>query len=179
MRIGLLRHFKVNCPHKKMMTSAEFREWSEKYETSKVFVKPVEMNGIEWDICYVSNMPRAITTAKEVYTGKLFIDKLLREVDNMPFIHTDRIRLPFEVWHIFGRLAWYFKSNSQPESIRDTRKRIKKFLNNMDWTKENVLIVCHGFMIFNLQYELRRRGFHGKRLTRVKNGMLYEFVRKQ
>ena len=65
MRIGLLRHFKVKCPHKKMMTSAEFREWSEKYEVSKVIVKPVEMDGIEWDICYVSNMPRAITTAKE------------------------------------------------------------------------------------------------------------------
>lgn len=178
MRIGLVRHFKVDCPHKKMMTSAEFREWSEKYEVSEVIVKPVEMSGIKWDICYVSNMPRAITTAKEVYTGNLKIDRLLREVDNMPFIHTERIRLPFELWHICGRLAWYFKSKSQPESIRDTRKRIKKFLDNMDWTKENVLIVCHGFMIFNLQHELRRRGFHGKRLTKVKNGMLYEFIRK-
>lgn len=39
MRIGLLRHFKVNCPHKRMMTSKEFREWSEKYEVSKVIKK--------------------------------------------------------------------------------------------------------------------------------------------
>ena len=32
MKIGLVRHFKVDCPHKVMMTSKEFREWSEKYE---------------------------------------------------------------------------------------------------------------------------------------------------
>ena len=27
MKIGLVRHFKVDCPHKMMMTSEEFREW--------------------------------------------------------------------------------------------------------------------------------------------------------
>lgn len=177
MRIGLLRHFKVNCPHKKMMTSQEFREWSEKYEVSKVIKKKVEMEGIKWDICYCSDMPRAVATAKEVYSGNVLLDKLLREVDNAPFIHTERIKLPFEVWHICGRLAWYFKSKSQPESIKDTRKRINKFLDNIDWTKENVLIVFHGFMLYNLQKELRKRGFKGAKLKKVKNGVLYEYIR--
>lgn len=177
MRIGLLRHFKVNCPHKKMMTSKEFREWSEKYEVSKVIKRPVEMYGIEWDCCYVSDLPRAITTAKEVYSGNIVIDKLLREVDNAPFIHTDRLKLPFEVWHICGRLAWYFKSKSQPESIIGTKKRIAKFLDKIDWTQENVLIVFHGFMLYNFQKELRRRGFKGEKLKVVKNGVLYEYVR--
>ena len=179
MRIGLLRHFKVNCPHKKMMTSVEFREWSRKYEVSKVIKKKVEMDGIEWDICYVSDLPRAITTAKEVYSGHLIIDKLLREVDNAPFIHTERIRLPFEVWHVCGRLAWYFRSKSQPESIAGTRKRIEKFLDRIDWSKENILIVFHGFMIYNFQKELRRRGFQGERLRLVKNGVLYEYIKEE
>lgn len=175
MRIGLLRHFKVNCSHKKMMTSGEFREWSEKYEVSKVFKKKVEMYGIKWDICYVSDLPRAITTAQEVYSGNLKIDKLLREVDNAPFIHTERFKLPYEVWHICGRLAWYFKSHSQPESIIDTRKRINLFLDQIDWTKENILIVFHGFMLYNFQKELRNRGFKGQKIKAVKNGVLYEF----
>ena len=179
MRIGLLRHFKVNCPHQKSMTSDEFREWSRKYEVSKVIKKKVEMDGIEWDICYVSDLPRAITTAKEVYSGHLIIDKLLREVDNAPFIHTERIRLPFEVWHICGRLAWYFRSKSQPESIAGTRKRIEKFLDRIDWSKENILIVFHGFMIYNFQKELRRRGFQGERLRLVKNGVLYEYIKEE
>lgn len=178
MRIGLLRHFKVNCPHKKMMTSKEFREWSEKYEVSKVIKKKVDMYGIQWDICYSSDLPRAITTAKEVYSGNVFIDRLLREVDNAPFIHTERFRLPFEVWHICGRLAWYFKSKSQPESIRDTRRRINEFLDNIDWSKENILIVFHGFMLYNFQKELRKRGFTGEKLKKVKNGVLYEYIRK-
>jgi broad specificity phosphatase PhoE len=179
MRIGLLRHFKVNCPHKKMMTSEEFREWSEKYEVSKVIKKKVEMYGTEWDICYASDLPRAITTAQEVYSGNVMIDKLLREVDNAPFIHTERIRLPFELWHICGRLAWYFKSNSQPETIIGTRKRINDFLDRIDWSQENVLIVFHGFMLYNFQKELRKRGFKGKKTRFVKNGVLYEYLREE
>jgi broad specificity phosphatase PhoE len=179
MRIGLLRHFKVYCPHKRWMTSAEFREWSQKYEVSKVIKKKVDMYGIEWDICYVSDLPRAISTAEEVYSGNLMIDKLLREVDNAPFIHTDRIKLPFSVWHICGRLAWLFKSKSQPETITGTRKRINKFLDRIDWSSENILIVFHGFMLYNLQRELRKRGFKGDKLKLVKNGVLYEYVREE
>lgn len=175
MRIGLVRHFKVNCPHKKMMTSKEFREWSEKYEHSKVIKKPVEMYGIDWDICYSSDLPRAVTTAKEVYSGNIHLDKLLREVDNSPFISLERIRLPFEVWHAGGRIAWFFRSRSQPETIKGTRKRINQFLDKIDWSKEEILIVCHGFIIYNLQRELRRRGFNGKKVRRVKNGILYEY----
>lgn len=178
MRIGLLRHFKVNCPHKRMMTANEFREWSEKYETSKVIKKKVEMYGIEWDICYVSDLPRAITTAKEVYSGKLHIDKLLREVDNAPFIHTEKIKLPFEIWHICGRIAWFFKAKSQPESIDGTKKRINDFLDKIDWSKKNILIVFHGFMIFNFQRELRKRGFTGEKLRVVKNGVLYQYSKE-
>ncbi len=179
MRIGLLRHFKVNCPHKKMMTSKEFREWSLKYEVSKVIKKKVEMYGIEWDICYVSDLPRAITTAKEVYSGHLRIDKLLREVDNAPFIHTERLRLPFELWHICGRLAWFLNSTSQPESMIDTKKRINAFLDHIDWSQDNILIVFHGFMLYNFQKELRKRGFHGEKLKLVKNGVLYEYIRNE
>ncbi len=179
MRIGLLRHFKVNCPHKKLMTSKEFRKWSERYETSKVIKKHVEMYGIDWDICYVSDLPRAITTAKEVYSGNLIIDKLLREVDNAPFIHSEKICLPFEIWHVCGRLAWFFKSKSQPETVVGTRKRINAFLDRIDWSKENVLIVFHGFMLFNFQRELRKRGFSGERVKIVKNGVLYQYIREK
>ncbi len=179
MRIGLLRHFKVNCPHKKMMTSKEFREWSKKYEVSKVVKKKVEMYGIEWDICYASDLPRAVTTANEVYSGNVMIDKLLREVDNAPFIHTERIKLPFEIWHVCGRLAWYFKSKSQPENRTDTARRINKFLDRIDWSQENILIVFHGFMLYNFQKELRKRGFQGEKVKIVKNGVLYEYVREE
>ncbi|MBH1942237.1 histidine phosphatase family protein [Mobilitalea sibirica] len=178
MRIGLLRHFKVNCPHKRMMTSKEFIEWSQKYEVSKVIKKKVEMYGIKWDVCYVSDMPRAITTAKEVYDGTLKVDKLLREVDIAPFIHTGPIKLPFELWHICGRIAWLFRSRRQPESIKGTKQRINKFLDRIDWSKDNILIVFHGFMIYNFQKELRKRGFYGDKLKVIKNGVLYEYVRE-
>lgn len=173
MKIGLVRHFKVNCPHKYMMTSEEFREWSEKYEHAGVIKNRVNMYGITWDICYSSDLQRAVTTAKEVYSGNIYVDKLLREVDNAPFIHTEQFRLPFPVWHFCGRLAWFFRSKSQPENIRDTRKRVRRFFRHIDWSKDNVLIVSHGFLIFNFIFELFRLGFKGKEVHRVKNGLLY------
>lgn len=173
MRIGLLRHFKVDCPHEKMMTSEEFRKWSEKYENSGIIKKKVEMYGINWDSCYSSDISRAVDTAKEVYNGKIYVDKRLREVDNEPFIHTKRIRLPFGVWHVCGRLAWYFKAKSQPESIVGTRRRIRSFLNSIDWSEDDILIVGHGFLIFNLCFELLRMGFRGKKLYHVENGVVY------
>lgn len=177
MRIGLLRHFKVDCPHKRMMTSREFREWNEQYEVSRVIKTNVDMNGIVWDICYVSDLPRAVTTAKEVYKGNILVNKLLREVENAPFIHTDRLKLPFELWHTFGRLAWLFRAKSQPESIGDTKHRINQFLDGLDWSKDNILIVFHGFMLYNFQKELRRRGFSGQKLKKVRNGVLYEYIK--
>ena len=106
MKIGLVRHFKVDCPHKVMMTSKEFREWSEKYEHARILKKKVNMSGIHWDICYCSDLERAVETAKEVYSGNIYVDKLLREVDNAPFINTDHLKLPFPIWHFCGRLAW-------------------------------------------------------------------------
>ena len=178
MKIGLLRHFKVNCPHQKMMTSEEFREWSNRYEHSNIIKNQVDMHGISWDICYSSDIPRAVTTAKEVYNGNIHFDKLLREVINAPFIHTKKLRLPFEIWHIFGRLAWFLKLKSQPESIKGTKKRINQFLDKIDWEQENILIVFHGFMLYNFQRELKKRGFEGPNVRHVKNGFLYEYVRE-
>ncbi len=78
MKIGLVRHFKVNCPHKTFMTSEEFRNWSEKYEHAGVVSNKVKMYGTEWNICYSSDMTRAVATAKEVYSGNIHVDKLLR-----------------------------------------------------------------------------------------------------
>lgn len=173
MKIGLVRHFKVDCPHKTMMTSGEFREWSEKYERAGLIKNEVNMYGIDWDICYSSDIKRAVTTAKEVYSGNIYLDRLLREVDNAPFIHTERIRLPFPIWHFCGRLAWFFRSKSQPENIRGTRRRVRHFLKRIDWDKDNILIVSHGFLIFNFVFELFRLGFVGKEVHRVKNGILY------
>lgn len=173
MKIGLVRHFKVDCPHKIMMTSKEFREWSEKYEHAGILKKKVNMSGIKWDVCYCSDLERAVETAKEVYSGNIYVDQLLREVDNAPFIDSENIRLPFPIWHICGRLAWFFKSKSQPEDIHGTRRRVRKFFRQIDWSKDNVLIVSHGFLIFNFIYELFRLGFMGKEVRRVKNGILY------
>ena len=87
MKIGLVRHFKVDCPHKVMMTSKEFREWSEKYEHARILKKKVNMSGIHWDICYCSDLERAVETAKEVYQYRSFETA----ISNLAFLRKTRM----------------------------------------------------------------------------------------
>ena len=46
MRIGIIRHFKVNYHKNLFMTSKEFKKWEENYNKSDVIRNDVELMGI-------------------------------------------------------------------------------------------------------------------------------------
>ena len=177
MKIGLIRHFKVNYHKKLFMTSRQFKEWEENYNTSEVIKNDVELMGIKWDKCYSSTLIRAITTAEYVYKDEIVQNDLIRETIIDPIFKTNW-KLPYWFWAIGGRLAWYFNHKSQEETKIITRDKAKKFVDILfDETKsddkENILIVTHGFFMYSLQRELKKRGFTGKLITSPKNGVLY------
>lgn len=177
MKIGLIRHFKVNYQKKFFMTSKEFKEWEENYNTSGVIRNDVELMGIKWDRCYSSTLIRAIITAKHVYSNKIFQNDLIRETIIDPIFKSD-LKLPYWFWAVSGRIAWYFNHKSQEESKIITNDKARQFLDLLQEEaekegSENILIVTHGFFMFSLQKELKRRGFTGKLIYRPKNGILY------
>lgn len=177
MKIGLIRHFKVNYQKKFFMTSKEFKEWEENYNTSGVIRNDVELMGIKWDRCYSSTLIRAIITAKHVYSNEIFQNDLIRETIIDPIFKSD-LKLPYWFWAVSGRIAWYFNHKSQEESKTITNDKARQFLDLLQEEAEkegaeNILIVTHGFFMFSLQKELKRRGFTGKLIYRPKNGILY------
>ena len=164
------------------MTSKEFKEWEENYNKSDVIRNNVELRGIKWDKCYSSTLIRAIVTAQHVYKGNIVKNDLIRETIIDP-IFKSNFKLPYWFWAVSGRLAWYFNHKSQEENKILTKDKARKFVETLlDEAKiegtENILIVTHGFFMYSLQKELKKRGFIGKLITSPKNGALYLYKNK-
>jgi broad specificity phosphatase PhoE len=172
VRIGIIRHFKVNYPKSFFMTSQQFKEWEENYNKSDVIEKDIELMGIKWDKCYASTLIRAIITAKHVYKEDIVKTDLIRETIIDPIFKSD-FKLPYWFWAVGGRLAWYFNHKSQEENKTITREKVREFLDELLEYSENILVVTHGFFMYSLQKELKKRGFIGKLITNPKNGILY------
>lgn len=173
MIIGLVRHFKVDCKVKKMMSSTEFEKYNADYDNSPVIENKIDLGCIQWNKCYCSDLTRVIITAKNFYDKELEITDLLREVKMYP-VKKLEIKIPSFLWSIFSRIAWKLNHISQLETVDCTRKRAKEFLSKLDLNSdENILIVSHGFFLITLVSELRKLGFRGDVPKKMKNGYLY------
>lgn len=174
MRIGLVRHFEVECSHKWLMSAEDFREWAERYDCSPVKMRDLLIEPDIWKTCYCSDLPRAIETANCIYKdGIIMKTPLIREVPMAPIMECS-IKLPYLFWLIAGRIAWRYSHQSQPETITQTKERVKKFLASI-MEDDNVLIVAHGFLMVQIQEQLIASGFTGDSFTRAQHGRVYMF----
>lgn len=178
MNIGLVRHFKVNIQFsKRFYTPAQFNLKMQEYDGCPVIPKGVNLDGINWEVCYTSTMPRAITTARTIYKDEIIETDLLKEVSVRAFTNM-KILLPAGVWHLGGRIAWYKEKESQPERFSETMNRADEIINTiLSSGKQNVLCVSHGFFMGVLFRKLYKLGFKGETDMRPQNGKLYVFSR--
>lgn len=176
MKIGLVRHFKVNVkPGEGGLTSSEFEQAMNKYDTAGVIPNDLKINDDDWDICYASSLPRAVKTAETIYNGEIITTGLLREVPIHPFTRKNFV-LPAFFWHTAARIAWIKNRPSQPEGKLKTEERINEFLEIVNSSNcSNILIVSHGFFMGAFVRELLKRGFKGEMDMRPRNGKLYIF----
>lgn len=173
MRIGVVRHFKVDYKAKRMMSSSDFEEYVTSYDNSSVIENKIDLEYSQWNKCYSSDLKRAIITAKNIYDKELEITELLREVKMYP-VKKLQLKIPSYLWSISSRIAWKLNHGSQLETITYTRKRAKEFLDKLDLNgDENILIVSHGFFLITLVNELKLLGFKGDIPRKMKNGYLY------
>lgn len=175
MKIGLVRHFEVDCSHKCVLSDEEFQEWVRQYDCSPIRIADMPVYKYNWEKCYCSNLPRAIETAQYIYRGVITESALIREVPIAP-IFTSRIKLPYIFWLIAGRVAWRFSHSSQPETVKQTRDRVQQFISELILKSEaSVLVVTHGFLMTQIQKELSNMGFIGDSFKRAKCGKVYLF----
>ncbi|WP_346355366.1 histidine phosphatase family protein [Azotosporobacter soli] len=175
MKLGLVRHFKVECAHDVWLSATEFRRWAAAYDLAPIRANERQVDPAEWDRCYCSDLPRAVETARILYDGPTTPLALLREVRIAPVCES-ALPLPFLFWMTAGRIAWWANFASQPESRAQTRRRVTRFLSELP-SSGNLLIVSHGFLMAEMQRQLLADGFSGDSFTRAENGKLYRFER--
>ena len=56
MKIGLIRHFEVNCLHNFLMSAEDFRKWANVYDCSPTKTMDLIIELGSWDKCYCSDL---------------------------------------------------------------------------------------------------------------------------
>lgn len=172
MRIGLVRHFKVDLKKDFFMTSEKYNQYMSEYEKRDVIPNELVIDK-EWDKCYCSSMQRAITTAKTIYHGDIIITNRLMEISFTARI-SSKIPLPYHFWTLINRIAWFRDHVSQPEGRTKTLKRINEAIDEiLEQQDKNILIVSHAGALYEIRKILRRKGFTGHRFIKARNGKLY------
>jgi broad specificity phosphatase PhoE len=100
----------------------------------------------------------------------------LREIRLAP-LFAPKMKLPLFMHLFFIRLAWYFNHRSQPESRTAVQERIRRSLDSILNSEEDVLIVSHGGIMMFMRKELMKLGFTGPKFGTPKNGEVYVFER--
>lgn len=174
MKIGLVRHFKVNhpFPRKRLLSKSEVIQWFAEYDyTAKLEYKTVDICVTNWQRCYSSPLIRAVKTANHIYKGEIVEIAELKELDILHRL-SDSIKLPFIVWGLIVRVK-SFSSNT------DTEKFKIRIVNLIDRViadnKSDVLIVSHWFVMRVIQKELIKRGLTGDNFKSNEYGTLYVY----
>ncbi len=176
MKIGLVRHFKVNkpFPEKKLLSKSEVIKWFAEYDsTVNIEYKKVGLSDIKWQRCYSSPMVRAVNTANHIYNGQI---TEVTELKELGILHrlSDRLKLPFIIWGLIVRV----KSFSSNKDTNEFKSRIGDFIDNVIANDErDVLIVSHWFVMRVIQKELIKRGLSGDSFKSNDYGTLYVYER--
>ena len=175
MRIGLIRHFKVEegLPSG-WNTAMELHEWRSRYDNSQVLRVPLDLGTGVWNACLSSDLERAVITAKAAYPGEIEFTPLLREAEFAPF-QTGGLKLPTWLWRQVLRVAWMGGHKSQRACRDEFRSRVMAVADLLEARKENVLVVSHAGMMMYLSKELARRGFVGPKVRMPENARLYVY----
>lgn len=153
MKIGLVRHFKVNqpLPKKKLLSKPEVIEWFVGYDNNlDIEYKKVNLSGIDWKRCFSSPMIRTLHTANHIYHGQI---EEIAELKELSILHRlpGSIKLPFLIWAIIVRIQ-SFSSNKDTDKFRDG---IISFIDKIIVNEEDdILIISHWFVMRVIRQEL-------------------------
>lgn len=174
MKIGLVRHFKVNhpFPNKSLLSKSEVSKWFEDYDkTEDLQYKEVDLHNIEWKKCYSSTMIRAVNTAHNIYRGEIV---KLAELQELNILHrlSDKLKIPFIFWGLIVRI----KSFSSNKDTYEFKNNIIAFVDKIIANNESdILIVSHWFVMRIIRQALIKRGFIGDDFKSNEYGTLYVF----
>jgi len=178
--LGVARHFPVSHNRFKVMNAQEFSHWIHWYDQeAQTTVLPFPEVSQDWDVCYCSNLERAVITASALYRKPILFREALREVPFAPVLFP--WPLPLMIWKILSRLGWWLDLPHQVETRMATRKRAESVLADIvnNHPGQRVLLITHGFFMQCLRRQVRELGFAGQMPLHPQGGTIYRFTREQ
>lgn len=177
MNIYLMRHFKVAFTWNKTYTSKDFKVACQQYDNATIINQNTSLNDTNY-IVYTSNLIRShLTYVALNINNKMEKNEHIHEVPIAPFIDTS-FKLPTFLWMLMGRLQWYINSKRQPETKKETYFRIEKLITQLKNSKDDILIIGHGFYFSQLKKVLKQNNYLGNSKSYYKNGEIITFHKK-
>ena len=177
MKIGLVRHFKVNHPFpgRSWLPKSDVIKWFEEYDnTEDIQYKDVDLHGADWKRCYSSKMIRAVNTASHIYRGEIVKVTELRELNILHRL-SNKVKLPFLVWGLIVRIKSFSSNNDTNEFKNNIMAFVDKLIASNDGG--DILIVSHWFVMRVIRKVLLDRGFAGNNFKSNEYGTLYVYER--
>jgi broad specificity phosphatase PhoE len=175
MKIGMIRHGKVQHRDPFLTTADEFEASRKKYYEASIETFNLTITPEAFPVCYVSSLKRTQDTAKIVYLGKFQTTDELIEIPNRAFF-LQKIKIPTFIRAASGRIGWFVNSSKVPETRKQSDERATKFLSLiLKETDKDVLLVTHGFFMHSLAHALYELGFKGHLPLSVPNVKLFVF----
>ena len=169
MKISCVRHGKpeFQYPHGgKRLWAHEFNRLLDSYDAA----------GLDWEwnrsraggillegFTVSSDLPRALETARLLSgAAPSHTSSLYREVP-LPRFQDGRRRMPGALFMALSRLGWFLGTMPGPETRRETSRRVALAADELEELcreKKQVCLYAHGFFLWLLGSELRRRKWH-------------------
>ncbi len=168
MKITCVRHGKPEFVYpsgRARLTAFEFNELLDRYDAAGLdWPWNLERNANRQFVGFSlsSDLPRAVETAHLVSgAAPAQQSELYREVP-LPRFRVKERRLPGALFMGISRLGWYLGTMRGPELRRDTMVRVQRAADELEGHSKDrghVFLYAHGFFLWLLGQELRRRGW--------------------
>ena len=176
MRIILIRHAAVNIRLPAYCNSEEYDQAYAEYDRCGIrsekdlsdILQKLSTYTPPGSPVYVSSLRRTALTAQLLFgdSAEYEIDPMLDEIPLRSCTDT-KCRLPFWLWNVLARVQWFLNIHRQPETRRDSITRARKVLNGLTEKGEDCNVISHGYFLFVLFSEARRKGYLVKQDDRI------------
>ncbi|QEY14710.1 phosphoglycerate mutase family protein [Cellvibrio sp. KY-GH-1] len=154
MRVILMRHGKPSLPAQNSVTSEEFKNWIEAYNSAELCKNLTpELKSLEIakssSVVICSSLKRSLNSASVLGVNEISsIEYHLREME-MPWGKITNIKLKPEYWAVIFRILWFLGYSKNSESFKEAKLRAAHAALLLEsYAKENgsVLFIGHGML---------------------------------
>ena len=158
----------------KTYNSDSFMQAQIDYDNADIVHQKVDLP-LSYDYALLSTLKRSMDTYNLLNLSVPFErTELLNEIPLAPYRSSTK-QISVLKWLVFGRIHWFLNIKSQPESRRDSKRKVEQIVDFLIERNENCLIIGHGVRLGLLVKKLISKGFKGSYIRDPRNGIPYTY----